>query len=184
MPMHSASHLPLPARPTLSLSELRQSGQHVVAHVDLATGSVTLLRRLLDDVTSQLIRQVRSPQRSTWIAAAPPFGPNGFPVDLRVGPLGVIGSFGGFEHEFEHVDIGMLWVARALSNEYRLKVTLIAGQPCAWRVEPVNLATSQPALASGQLSLRSLFAAKHCVYFQNTGFAAASRSAVDEQRNG
>jgi hypothetical protein len=154
---------------TLAVWEQLSTGQCLVHCAQLTAGSIDVIRRSLNCITSPLVFESYLMSPNPVLMTVPQCSPEGFPVDLRVSQLGIIGRFGGLEQEFTSLDEGMQWVARALSSDYQLKVVIADEEPCAWYLQPVRPLANMPTLATGTISIRSLLGSKRVVYRQNSG---------------
>ena len=113
------------------------------------------------------------PQAFNWVLSIPSMVEGGFAVDLIKNGDSIRGQFGGLEENFETLDQAMIWVGRALSSDYHLKVTFIGGKPREWRLEPATAnANSFNALATGEAYLFSSLKSTSTVMLRN-GFMSA-----------
>lgn len=96
--------------------------------------------------------------RADWILTIPSIGPSGFSIELSKRSSRVRALFGELEEEFESLAGAMVWVARALSDQYQLRTTLVGGYPMEWCLEPIERKEPQEVLAMGHvLWFRSLW---------------------------
>ena len=94
-----------------------------------------------------------SRENTDWILAIPPSGPNGFAIDISNRNGSISGLFGGLEAEFETLGQAMLWVRRALSRNFQLRITEVGNVQKAWHLEPVEGRNPDQTLALGYVSL-------------------------------
>jgi hypothetical protein len=101
------------------------------------TAAVEFLNSLEEDFAS-------SPRLSNgltdWamVASIPSTSPNGFDIDIRADESGISASFGGLNHEFDLISSAMVWVRRALSRQYQLRIVCFGGLAREWYLEPVG----------------------------------------------
>ena len=73
------------------------------------------------------------------VASIPSMSSLGFDIDIRADERGISASFGGLNQEFSRISSAMVWVRRALSWQYHLRIVCIGGLAREWRLEPVAL---------------------------------------------
>jgi hypothetical protein len=109
-------------------------------------------------------------ETTNWLLSIPPASPEGFAIDISHAPgSGFRGLFGDLEEEFATLDEALMWVGRALSSSYQLKITFVGNSPREWRLEPIPCADhlSSATLAHGHISLLSLFQPKTTIIRRN-----------------
>jgi hypothetical protein len=76
---------------------------------------------------------------SDWamVTSIPAMSVRGFDIDIRFDESGISASFGGLNQEFSEMSSAMVWVRRALSRQYQLRVVCIGGLAREWCLEPV-----------------------------------------------
>ena len=96
---------------------------------------------------------------SDWafLASIPAISVKGFDIDVRVDESGISASFGGLNHDFPEISLALVWVRRALSRQYQLRIVCIGGLAREWYLEPVGR-DQQTHQANGLDSSESLAA--------------------------
>lgn len=96
---------------------------------------------------------------SDWafLASIPAISVKGFDIDVRVDESGISASFGGLNHDFPEISLALVWVRRALSRQYQLRIVCIGGLAREWYLEPVGR-DQQTHQANGLNSSESLAA--------------------------
>lgn len=120
-----------------------------------------------------------------WHLSIPPLEPCGFAIDLSCLDGRYRCLFGELEEEFETLDAALRWVARALSTDYRLRITYSGGRGCEWKLEPIVNSGAIDALAMGHFSILDLFRPKSTTIRSNS-FApvgAAYRAVREELKS-
>ena len=138
---------------------------HQVAH------SKDALRQCLDIFQRELeLRQnSKSPRKGLVLLGVPGVQTTGFETTVLLDGDKVLASFGGLEQEFATIEEALIWVERAFSGDYRLKVTERGGLAVEWRLEPVlEGAGSNEVLASGLVTLLGSFRRSTISYRRNT----------------
>lgn len=141
--------------------------------------------RSADEVVAMIGREIeRVPaavlDSADWILTIPATGPGGFPIELSRHGARVRALFGELEEEFETLSGAMVWVARALSDQYRLRITLVAGRAREWSLEPITRREPREALSAGHVIWFRWLRPVTTVIRRNTFLAASRRVAVDE----
>jgi hypothetical protein len=153
---------------SLTLFTRNDSDWRLVHTTVVPFGAVGDLKSELSQILVLMNRMVQRADGTQLLLSIPPRNSAGFDVGLQANETGINGTFGGLEQVFSNLEEAMCWVERALSDVYRLKITLAGDWPCGWQLEPVGGPRHDaPVLATGQLSLRSLFHTKHSIYRRN-----------------
>jgi hypothetical protein len=111
--------------------------------------------------------------KANWLLSVPPLGPHGFAIDLSNSGSEYQVLFGELEERFLTLSDALVWVARAISDTYQLRVTRIGGRPREWALEPILSAghapsRQAPSLATGDLVLFRSFRSVQTDVFRNT----------------
>lgn len=113
-----------------------------------AAQAVAIVNAEIDQLPFDLDRTVN------WLLSIPAVGRNGFAIDIsKTAADGVIGLFGGLEETFETLPEALIWVERALSDEYCLQIKSRGGQAREWRLAPVDPMVPGDVLASGHVEM-------------------------------
>lgn len=98
----------------------------------------------------------------------PASGPDGFDISVVYEPDTVRVSFGGLEQDFENADDAMVWINRAMSRSYRLRIDFVGLRPYCWQLEKVGDAgPPHVCLASGFAVMFWAFRRRKTIYRQN-----------------
>ena len=96
---------------------------------------------LLSSIEADFVSATRTSSASSdWamMASIPAMSPNGFDIDVRIDSVGICASFGGLNQEFDQIASAMVWVRRALSRQYQLRIVCLGGLAREWRLEPIS----------------------------------------------
>jgi hypothetical protein len=128
-----------------------------------ARDATELIKQKLSEVLTSVFAE------GEWILSIPPIGQGGFAIDLSKSGERIRCLFGELEREFEIVSEAMVWVERALSHAYQLRIISSGGRPIEWRLEPISASTALTCdcLAMGYVSPLSWFRAKSTVTRRN-----------------
>lgn len=100
---------------------------------------------------------------ATWRGA----GTEGFPVQVSLTDR-LRGDFGGLEAEFDELAAALIWVRRAGSPRWRLRIDSIGGRPRMWSLEPCDWPSgTRERLASGHAGIFDRFRRKTRRFLSN-----------------
>ena len=116
-----------------------------------------------------------------WHLSIPPLEPCGFAIDVSCLDGRYRCLFGELEVEFENLYAALRWVARALSTDYRLRITYSGGRGCEWKLEPTVNSGAIDTLASGHFSILDLFRPKSTTIRSNSFAPVGAANRVDRE---
>ena len=98
--------------------------------------------------------------------------PDGFDILVFSDDIGTRVCFGGLEHDFDTAEEAAVWVKRARSDAYRLRIDLLDKRPIRWALEEIlSGGEVKEVLVSGHL-VSTRHRDKHrIIYRQNHGQA-------------
>jgi hypothetical protein len=135
--------------------------------------------RKLEIIESELAHVLSSQSNlQRRVVSLPARDSGGFDIEIIADTSGLSVSFGGLLHEFALVADAMLWVRRAMSDAYHLRIVSVGGKLREWRLEPVagpGAESPPPAecLAAGHAVLFSHMRQKTIFYRRNAVLPAA-----------
>lgn len=147
-----------------------QTAMRIAPSTFLAAADAASAMRLIEDALARVPRSVI--ERMDWILSIPPVGHRGFAVDISHTRGAIRALFAGLEEDIGSLAGALFWVARALSDTYRLRETRIAGRPVTWHLEPVDGGDPAAVLSTGHLSLLASLRRSETIVRRNS-FAAA-----------
>jgi hypothetical protein len=115
-----------------------------------STAELALLE--LSAIESDLVNYAHNRNKDVSVFFAPS-DQNGFPVTIRLDEDGIFGSFGGLLEEFYAIPTAMIWVRRALSSAYRLRIVVIGSRAREWNLESILPNDQRPGLSYGHVML-------------------------------
>ena len=98
--------------------------------------ALDVLRGIEDDISQAAQPSLNGPEREV-VVSFPAISEDGFDLDLHVGDGRIAASFGGLNQDFLEVRSAMIWVRRALSRQYQLRILSVGRMPCEWLLEPI-----------------------------------------------
>jgi hypothetical protein len=99
----------------------------------------------------------------------------GFDVHVTAEMRALNVSFNGLECEFECADLAALWIGRALSGEYQLRIDYVGERPWQWTLEHADHAAQESSLTMGMPVRFASLRTKRTQYLRNAGEADLPR---------